>query len=159
MEEKEVTIELHQVFCQLFLAIRLLGIDAFIRILYQGNLFLTMNLTIVAQKLFTIRFLVLVYDMCYHGLSISFSSSASYPPPLPARPATASGALGKMGGSTHTLSKVDGSSPTLPGSADSINRTNSSAISYKNQAQQQQQFARQRIQGLNASTTSVFRDQ
>ena len=153
-----MTIELHQVFCQLFLAIRLRGIDAFIRILYQGNLFLAMNLTIIAQKL-SLRFLVLVYDMCYHGLSISFSSSASYPPPLPARPATASGALGKMGGSTHTLSKVDGSSPTLPGSADSINRTNSSAISYKNQAQQQQQFARQRIQGLNASTTSVFRDQ
>ena len=78
------------------------------------------------------------------------SSSNSHPPPLPARPATASGALGKMGGSTHSISKVDGSSPTLPGSADFSNRA-SSNTSYHHQ---QQQFSRQRIQGLNASSTS-----
>ena len=78
------------------------------------------------------------------------SSSNSHPPPLPARPATASGALGKMGGSTHSISKVDGSSPTLPGSADFSNRA-SSNTSYHHQ---QQHFSRQRIQGLNASSTS-----
>ena len=84
--------------------------------------------------------------------SIIFSSSNSYPPPLPARPATASGALGKMGGSTHTISKVDGSSPTLPGSADSVNR------SLHTSSYQSQQFARQRIQGLNASATNISRE-
>ena len=86
---------------------------------------------------------------------VHFSTSTSCPPPLPARPATASGALGKMGGSTHTLAKVDGSSPTLPGSADSYTRSHHSAASYNNQSQQ---FARQRIQGLNASTTSISRE-
>ena len=85
-----------------------------------------------------------------------FSSSNSYPPPLPARPATASGAFGKMGGSTHTLSKVDGSSPTLPGSADSINRTLHSSSYGSNQSQQ---FTRQRIQGLNVSNTNISREQ
>ena len=80
-----------------------------------------------------------------------YSSSNSHPPPpLPARPATASGALGKMGGSTHSISKVDGSSPTLPGSADFSNRA-SSNTSYQ---YQQQQFSRQRIQGLNASSNN-----
>ena len=78
------------------------------------------------------------------------SSSNSHPPPLPARPATASGALGKMGGSTHSISKVDGSSPTLPGSADSSNR----AFHNTSYHHQQQQFSRQRIQGLNASSNS-----
>ena len=87
--------------------------------------------------------------------SITFSSSNSYPPPLPARPATASGALGKMGGSTHTISKVDGSSPTLPGSADSVNRNLHTSSYVGNQSQQ---FARQRIQGLNASTTNISRE-
>ena len=90
-----------------------------------------------------------VFHFCFS------SSSNSYPPPLPARPATASGALGKMGGSTHSISKVDGSSPTLPGSADFSNRA-SSNTSYHHQ---QQQFSRQRIQGLNASsTTSISRE-
>ena len=86
---------------------------------------------------------------------VHFSTSTSCPPPLPARPATASGALGKMGGSTHTLAKVEGSSPTLPGSADSYTRSHHSTASYNNQSQQ---FARQRIQGLNASTTSISRE-
>ena len=90
-----------------------------------------------------------VFHFCFS------SSSNSHPPPLPARPATASGALGKMGGSTHSISKVDGSSPTLPGSADFSNRA-SSNTSYHHQ---QQQFSRQRIQRLNASsTTSISRE-
>ena len=95
-----------------------------------------------------------IYTYCSYHL-VNFSTSTSCPPPLPARPATASGALGKMGGSTHTLAKVDGSSPTLPGSADSYARSHHSTASYNNQSQQ---FARQRIQGLNASTTSISRE-
>lgn len=75
------------------------------------------------------------------------------PPPLPARPATASGALGMMG-ANHTVTKVDGSSPKLPGSADSINR-----VHYVNPyTNQQQHITRQRIQGLNASSTSISRE-
>jgi len=78
------------------------------------------------------------------------SSSNIPPPPLPARPATASGALGAMG-TSHTIAKIDGSSPKLPGSADSINRIHH-VRPYTNQ---QQHIARQRVHGLNASATSI----
>ena len=147
MVERQVTTAHLQAFYPRFLAIQ--PFAAFIQILYQGKpnyLNISWN---TSNAIYTF-----IYTYCSYHL-VHFSTSTSCPPPLPARPATASGALGKMGGSTHTLAKVDGSSPTLPGSADSYTRSHHSSASYNNQSQQ---FARQRIQGLNASTTSISRE-
>ena len=148
MVERQVTTAHLQAFYPRFLAIQLFA--AFIQILYQGKPNY-LNISWNTSNTFIYTF---IYTYCSYHL-VHFSTSASCPPPLPARPATASGALGKMGGSTHTLAKVDGSSPTLPGSADSYTRSHHSTASYNNQSQQ---FARQRIQGLNASTTSISRE-
>ena len=137
-----------QAFYRRFLAIQLFA--AFIQILYQGK----PNHIKISLNIIWYAHMYILYTNCTYYL-VHFSTSTSCPPPLPARPATASGALGKMGGSTHTLAKIDGSSPTLPGSADSHTRSHHSNASYNNQAQQ---FARQRIQGLNASTTSISRE-
>ena len=147
MVERQVTTVHPQAFYPRFLAIQLFA--AFIRILYQGKPYHLKIILNTSTLIYT-----LLYTNCTYYL-VHFSTSTSCPPPLPARPATASGALGKMGGSTHTLAKVDGSSPTLPGSADSYTRSHHSTASYNNQSQQ---FARQRIQGLNASTTSISRE-
>ena len=149
MVERQVTTVHLQAFYRLFLAIQLFA--AFIQILYQGkpnHLKISLN-----TSNFTFIYTFIYTYSAYH--LVHFSTSTSCPPPLPARPATASGALGKMGGSTHTLAKIDCSSPTLPGSADSYTRSHHSTASYNNQSQQ---FARQRIQGLNASTTSISRE-
>ena len=149
MVERQVTNAHLQAFYPRFLAIQLFA--AFIQILYQGK---PNHIKINLNTFIWYTYIYILYTNCSYHL-VNFSTSTSCPPPLPARPATASGALGKMGGSTHTLAKVDGSSPTLPGSADSYTRSHHSNASYNNQAQQ---FARQRIQGLNASTTSISRE-
>ena len=81
--------------------------------------------------------------------TICAGASREQPPPVPARPATASGALG-VSGARHTV-QPEASSPK-PGSADS-NRV-LYVNPYKNN-QPQPGISRQRIQALNASNTSL----